>query len=174
MSSRDRDTASSRATEQQAYDQPPGYGQPPQGYAQPQGYGQMQPYGGHGPIGKVRCTGICILLFIVTLGIYGWYCYYKTHEEMKQHSGDGLGGGVALILAIFVGIVLPYTMGNEVGKSLRARRPAGAGQCGDRALVLPRHADPRRADHLVREDQRRAEPLLGEPRRAAVTGAPSR
>ena len=94
--------------EQQAYDQPPGYGQPPQGYAQPQGYGQMQPYGGHGPIGKVRSTGITILLFLVTLGIYGWYYFFKTHEEMKQHSGDGLGGPVALILAIFVGFVLPY------------------------------------------------------------------
>ncbi len=100
---------------QQAYDQPPGYGQPPQGYAQPQGYGQMQPYGGHGPIGKVRSTGVTILLFLVTLGIYGWYYFFKTHEEMKQHSGDGLGGPVALILAIFVGFVLPYTMGNEVG-----------------------------------------------------------
>jgi hypothetical protein len=99
----------------QGYGQPQDYGQPPQ-YGQPQGYGQVQPYGGHGPIGKVRPTGITILLFLVTLGIYGLYYYYVTHEEMKQHSGDGLGGVVALILAIFVGIVLPYTMGNEVGK----------------------------------------------------------
>ena len=110
--------------EQPGYPPPPAYdpqaqqsyGQQPPGYGQPQGYGQVQPYGGHGPIGKVRPTGITILLFLVTLGIYGWYYFFKTHEEMKQHSGNGLGGPVALILAIFVGIVLPYTMGNEVGQ----------------------------------------------------------
>ena len=67
------------------------------------------------PIGEVRSTGTCILLTIVTLGIYTWYWYYKTHEEMKQHSGTGIGGAVALILAIFVGFVLPFLTANEVG-----------------------------------------------------------
>jgi len=68
-----------------------------------------------GPVGKVRGTGMCILLLIVTLGFYSWYYFYSTHEEMKRHSGRGLGGVVALILAILVGFVLPYTMSNEVG-----------------------------------------------------------
>src|SRR6476661_1496217 len=58
-----------------------------------------------GPVGKIRGTGTCILLTIVTLGFYTWYWYYKTHEEMKQHTGTGIGGPVALVLAILVGVV---------------------------------------------------------------------
>jgi hypothetical protein len=74
-----------------------------------------------GPIGQVRSTGTCILLAIVTLGIYTWFWYYKTHDEMKRHSGEGIGGGIALILAIFVGIVMPFLTPNEVGKLYERR-----------------------------------------------------
>lgn len=68
-----------------------------------------------GPIGKVRSTGTCVLLTIVTLGFYTWYWYYKTHDEMKQHTGNGIGGPIALILTIFIGIVMPFLSSNEVG-----------------------------------------------------------
>ncbi len=67
------------------------------------------------PLGKVRSTGMCILLTIVTLGIYTWVWYFKTHEEMKRHSGVGIGGGIALVLAIFVAIVMPFLSSSEVG-----------------------------------------------------------
>ena len=67
------------------------------------------------PIGTIRSTGTCILLTIVTLGIYSWYWYYQTHEEMKRHSGTGIGGGIALVLAIFVGVAMPFVTSNEVG-----------------------------------------------------------
>ena len=40
------------------------------------------------PVGHPRGIGFGILLFIVTLGFYGWYWVYKTEEEMKQHTGD--------------------------------------------------------------------------------------
>jgi hypothetical protein len=66
-------------------------------------------------VGQIRGTGFAILISIVTLGIYALYWYYKVHEEMKAHSGQGLGGGVALILAFFVGIVMPYITSSEVG-----------------------------------------------------------
>lgn len=116
--------------EQQGYPPPP-QGQPGQGYPGPQGhpgqqgypgqpayagqhYGQMQPYQ-YGPPGKIRPTGLSMLLYFVTLGIYGWVYYYQTHEEMKKHAGEGLGGPLALVLAIFVGIVMPYIMSSEVG-----------------------------------------------------------
>lgn len=69
-----------------------------------------------GPVGQVRSTGTCILLTVVTLGIYSLYWFYKTHDEMKRHSGDGLGGVIALVLAIFVGIVMPFLNSHEVGK----------------------------------------------------------
>ena len=72
-----------------------------------------------GPVGKVRSTGTCILLYIVTLGIYGLYWWYAVHKEMKEHSNQGIGGGIALILAIFIGIVMPYLTSNEVGDLYR-------------------------------------------------------
>ena len=38
----------------------------------------------HAPSGKIRSTGTCFLLMIVTLGIYGLVWYFKTHDEMKH------------------------------------------------------------------------------------------
>jgi hypothetical protein len=70
---------------------------------------------GTAPLGKIRSTGTCVLLTIVTLGFYTWYWYYATHDEMKRHSGAGIGGGLALVLAIFVGIVMPFVSSSEVG-----------------------------------------------------------
>jgi hypothetical protein len=73
------------------------------------------------PIGKVRSTGTCFLLMIVTLGFYSWYWYFKTHDEMKRHSGEGIGGGIALLLAIVVSIVMPFLNSNEVGRLYQRR-----------------------------------------------------
>jgi len=95
--------------------QPP-YGQPGYGYAgqpmpgAPGGYAQPQ-----GPIGQVHPTGLTILLFFVTLGIWGFVYYFQTHEEMKRHSGEGVGGVLALVLSLFVGFVSPYLLSHEVG-----------------------------------------------------------
>ena len=99
------------------------------------GYGQMVPppppgqLAMTGPVGQVRSTGTCVLLTIVTLGFYTWYWYYKTHEEMKQHTGTGIGGPVALILAILVGVVMPFFSSHEVGGLYERRgeaRPVSA------------------------------------------------
>jgi hypothetical protein len=66
--------------------------------------------------GSPRKVGIVILLYIVTLGIYGLYWYYITHDELKRETGEGLGGGIALLLAFLVGIVMPFITANEVGR----------------------------------------------------------
>jgi hypothetical protein len=90
------------------------------------------------PVGQVRETGMCILLTVVTLGFYSWYWYYKTHEEMRQHTGQGIGGAVALILAIFVGVVMPFFSSHEVGQLYERRgqeRPVTA-MTGLWALLL--------------------------------------
>ena len=91
-----------------------------------------------GPAGKVRSTGTCILLMIVTLGIYGLYWYFATHEEMKRHSGQGIGGAIALVLAIFVGIVMPFLNSNEVGNlyARRGQKPPVTAVTGLWALLL--------------------------------------
>ncbi|RYB92799.1 DUF4234 domain-containing protein [Nocardioides glacieisoli] len=78
-----------------------------------------------GPVGKVRSTGTCFALCIVTLGIYSLYWYYATHDEMKRHTGDGLGGGLALVLAIFIGIASPFLSSSEVGKLYERRGMRG-------------------------------------------------
>ena len=79
----------------------------------PAAYGSSPAPGGG--VGKIRGTFACIVLSIVTFGIYSLVYFFKTHDEMKKHSGTGIGGGLALVLALFVGIVMPYLMSNEVG-----------------------------------------------------------
>jgi hypothetical protein len=104
---------------QQQYAQPyPGqqYGQPAAGYGTMPGVPAHAQYARPaGPIGQVRSTGVQILLFFVTFGIWSFVYYYQTHEEMKRHSGEGLGGVLALVLSFFVGIVSPYLLSHEVG-----------------------------------------------------------
>ena len=80
---------------------------PPPAYAQP---GVAT-----GALGKPRNVLAIILLSIITLGIYGLYWEYKTFQEMKDHSGQGVGGAVGLVLAIFVGFINPFLMASEVG-----------------------------------------------------------
>lgn len=79
---------------------------------------------GTGEVGKVRGTGVCILLAIVTFGIYSLVWFSKTHAEMKRHSGQGIGGVFALLIAVVIGFVSPYLASNEVG-GLYERRGQG-------------------------------------------------
>ena len=73
------------------------------------------------PVGKVRSAVTVILLSIVTLGIYSLYWQYKVFQEMKDYSGQGVGGVIALIIAIFVGIVNAFLLPYEVGGLYEAR-----------------------------------------------------
>jgi hypothetical protein len=74
------------------------------------------PSGNTGPLGQPRGIGFGILLFIVTLSLYGWYWAYKTHEEMKQHTGDGLGGVLGLVVWIIISAVSAFVIPSEIGK----------------------------------------------------------
>jgi hypothetical protein len=67
------------------------------------------------PLGKPRGWVVVFLLTLITLGIYGLVWQYKVFQEMKDYSGNGIGGVVGLILAIFVGFVNPFIMSAEVG-----------------------------------------------------------
>ena len=72
-----------------------------------------------GPLGRPRGIGFGILLFIVTLGFYGWYWAFKTQEEMKQHTGDGLGGVLGLVIWILLAPVSAFVIPSEVGNMYR-------------------------------------------------------
>jgi hypothetical protein len=67
-----------------------------------------------GPVGKLREPVAVILLSIVTLGIYALYWQYASFQEMKDHSGEGVGGVVGLILALCIGIVNWFLLPAEV------------------------------------------------------------
>jgi len=89
--------------------QPPPYAPPPA--APPPAYA---PISATGPVGQPRNIGISILLAIVTLGIYTLVWTYKTFDEMKRHSNAGVGGGIALVLQIFVGVVTFFLAPSEI------------------------------------------------------------
>ena len=72
--------------------------------------------GNTGPLGQPRGVLFAILLFIVTFGFYGWFWVFKSHEEIKKHSGEGVGGWVGLIIWIVLGIVTPFLLAQEIRK----------------------------------------------------------
>jgi hypothetical protein len=72
--------------------------------------------GNPGPRGHRRGIGLGILLFVITFGFYGWYWVYKTQEEVKQHTGEGLGGVLGLVIWILISPVSAFVIPSEVGK----------------------------------------------------------
>jgi hypothetical protein len=76
----------------------------------------MSTSGNTGPLGSPRGIGFGILLFIVTIGFYSWYWVFKSQEEVKQHSGEGIGGVVGLVIWILLSIVSAFVIPSEVGK----------------------------------------------------------
>jgi Domain of unknown function (DUF4234) len=69
-----------------------------------------------GPLGQPRGIGFGILLFVVTLGFYGWYWAFKTQDEMRLHTGEGLGGVLGLVVWILLTFVSAFVIPSEVGK----------------------------------------------------------
>lgn len=70
-----------------------------------------------GPVGKERSWIVVILLSIITLGIYGLYWQYALFKENKDYSGQGLGGGLGLLLTFITGgLVGLFVIPNEVGQ----------------------------------------------------------
>lgn len=97
--------------------------------------GPYAPHGDRTPyLGHVRETGTCILLCIVTFGIYSWFWMFKVHQEMKDHSGRGIGGFGAVILWIlpFLSWFPPFLTSGAVGDLYRARgwKPPVSGATG--------------------------------------------
>jgi hypothetical protein len=73
----------------------------------------------HGPIGRPRGVLFVILISIVSFGIYHLYWVYKVFEEMKQHTGEGIGGVIGLVIALVINPVNFFVMPSEVGKMYR-------------------------------------------------------
>ena len=67
-----------------------------------------------GPVGNQRSIGLSILWAILTLGIYTFIWVYRTHEEIKRYSGNGVGGVVGLVIYIVIGIVSVFVIPSEI------------------------------------------------------------
>src|SRR4030095_5889291 len=91
-----------------------------------------------GPLGQPRGIGFAILMTIITLGIYSLYWVFKTQDEVKNHSGQGVGGELGLVIYIVVSIVTWFLIPSEVGQLYRqgARPSPFTGWTGLR-LLLP-------------------------------------
>jgi hypothetical protein len=85
-----------------------------------------------GPVGKPRGILFVIVLSIVTFGMYHLYWYYKNFEEMKRHTGNGIGGILGLLIAIVFNPINWFVMPSEIGNMYRGdgREPPMTGWTG--------------------------------------------
>ncbi len=67
-----------------------------------------------GPVGNTRSVPLSMLWFVLTLGIYGLVWAYRTHEEMKRYSGNGLGGVLGLVVWLVASIVSIFVIPSEI------------------------------------------------------------
>ena len=126
--------------------QPNGYQQPPyqqNGY-QPNGY-QQNPYQPNGPQGgnyrvpiKNRNIALCIVLSIITCGIYGIYwlvCLVDDLNVASGRTGDTSGGMVFLLSLITCGIYGIYWM-YKAGEKVAYVKQRNTGENDSSSSVL--------------------------------------
>jgi hypothetical protein len=84
------------------------------------------PVGGPGPLGKPRSIGLVLLLSIVTFGIWTIVWSYQNGEELKRHTGNGLGAGgylgvmlANIVLGPIPAIAVMFLMASEVEQMYR-------------------------------------------------------
>ena len=67
-----------------------------------------------GPVGNTRSIGLSILWAVLTIGIYPIIWTYKTQEEIKRYSGNGVGGVLGLVIYILISPVTFFLVASEV------------------------------------------------------------
>jgi hypothetical protein len=73
-----------------------------------------------GPIGQQRNIGKQILLSVVTLGFYGIYWAYQSHEDISQYTRSGITGVVGVLIAVFAGFVTWFLLPIEIKRMYEA------------------------------------------------------
>jgi hypothetical protein len=73
-----------------------------------------------GPLGMQRDIGRQILLSIVTLGLYAPYWAYTSHEDIRRHTGDGIGGVLGVLIWVFAGFVSLFLLPIEIQRMYEA------------------------------------------------------
>jgi hypothetical protein len=67
-----------------------------------------------GPVGNTRSIGLSILWAILTLGIYVLVWTYRTQEEIKRYSGNGIGGVLGLVIVLLVSPITYFVVPSEI------------------------------------------------------------
>ena len=118
--------------------------QPPMnqfGHLAPQQYGQPAPHSGSdlaradrgfpeptnpymppaqaplGPPGRPQDTTVLLLLSFITFGIWAFVWYYRAGEDLKRFTGQGMGGGGHLLMALLLEIVEIFILPSEIQKA---------------------------------------------------------
>jgi hypothetical protein len=71
-------------------------------------------YQQRGPVGNRRSIGLSILWAVLTIGIYTFIWTYKTQEEVKRYSRNGVGGVIGLVIYILISPVTFFIVPSEV------------------------------------------------------------
>ncbi len=71
---------------------------------------------GQGPIGEQRKPWKVVLLSFVTFGVYAVFWAYRNHEDIKVHTGEGVGGVVGALIYFFAGIITLFLLPLEIKK----------------------------------------------------------
>ena len=90
--------------------------QPPPQQAQYQSYpgASTGPGPGQGPIGQQRKPWKVVVFILITFGIYAAWWAYRNHEDIKRHTGEGVGGVLGLVIYLLAGIVTLFLLPIEI------------------------------------------------------------
>ena len=85
-----------------------------------------------------KSVGLCIVLSIVTCGIYGIYWLYCIHEDMKAVCGlpMNVSGGMLILLTIVTCGIYGMYWSYQVGRTVDAAKGTPNGSLGVLYLVL--------------------------------------
>lgn len=83
-----------------------------------------------GPLGKPRSAAAVVIFTIITLGIYHLYWTYQVYRELKEHTNEGIGPVIGLVIAFLINpvnwFVLPSEVGNMYMRGGQAKPVSGA------------------------------------------------
>ncbi len=73
-----------------------------------------------GPLGQPRSIAFVLLLTIVTFGIWTIVWSFQNGDEIKRHTGKGLGGVAYLFITLLISPVTMFLMASEVEQLYRS------------------------------------------------------
>lgn len=85
-----------------------------------------------------RSVALCIVLTLITCGLYGIYWVYCLHEDMQEVCGYpmSVGGGMVILLSIITCGIYGLYWSYQMGRALDAARGVPNGDLGILYLIL--------------------------------------